>query len=247
MYACRSSSTPRGRPIRPGFTLIELLIVVALIALLMSVLIPAVFAAMKQVKNMTGRELISRLSTAIHTYADDYSGIAPAIVADPTDTATNPGGIRLTGAQNLRLALIGCSLSGGTLTPRGAGSAEDISNYNGSAKRVYFEPKAGQMVAHGSLARKAADGTAADIEVFTDATFTPARPILYYRQRNGSFHFSDNQTYCQGTGETEATWNLLATQATAAKERFFLVWCAGDRDFFTRDDYSSLRDPPELP
>ncbi len=62
---------PRRRP--GGFTLIELLVVISIIALLISILLPALGAARETAKAMTCSTMVKQLSLATHLYSGDYN------------------------------------------------------------------------------------------------------------------------------------------------------------------------------
>ncbi len=65
-----------GKP-RAGFTLIELLVVVAIIALLISILLPSLSKARAQARTTLCASRISQLSKAILMYAEDYAETPP--------------------------------------------------------------------------------------------------------------------------------------------------------------------------
>ncbi|MBN1346094.1 MAG: prepilin-type N-terminal cleavage/methylation domain-containing protein [Phycisphaerae bacterium] len=60
-----------------GFTLIELLVVVAIIALLISILLPSLSKARAQARTTLCASRVSQLAKAILMYADDYDGTPP--------------------------------------------------------------------------------------------------------------------------------------------------------------------------
>ena len=63
---------------RKAFTLIELLVVVAIIALLISILLPSLAKAREQAKRITCAANMKGISTATLTYAEESSGFLPA-------------------------------------------------------------------------------------------------------------------------------------------------------------------------
>jgi len=65
----------RGR--RRAFTLIELLVVVAIIALLISILLPSLSRARAQARTSICASRITQVAKAILMYADDYDGATP--------------------------------------------------------------------------------------------------------------------------------------------------------------------------
>jgi prepilin-type N-terminal cleavage/methylation domain-containing protein len=62
---------------RPGFTLIEVLVVVAIIALLISILLPSLKQAREQSKVTVCASQLHQVGVAIHTYASDVKGWIP--------------------------------------------------------------------------------------------------------------------------------------------------------------------------
>ena len=64
---------------RKYFTLIELLIVIAIIALLAGLLMPALNTAREQAKRIACRSNLKQLGIAIQSYTDDFKGIFPRV------------------------------------------------------------------------------------------------------------------------------------------------------------------------
>ncbi len=62
---------------RRAFTLVELLVVVAIIALLLAILLPAMDKARQAATMVACRATLSQVSTMLHTYAVDYNGVMP--------------------------------------------------------------------------------------------------------------------------------------------------------------------------
>ncbi|MDD4892142.1 MAG: prepilin-type N-terminal cleavage/methylation domain-containing protein [Phycisphaerae bacterium] len=222
-----------------AFTLIELLVVIALLLLLMAVLLPAVLQARAMIAARTEAQFVQTLSLACKMYAEDFGDQAPAVVADPLNTGLSPA--RISGAQNLRLALLGCARDGNALVQKNSGVADDLTKYSTSSRKVYVPGiRPDQLLRHGDLTRRNADGTDPDIEVFVDGHFSPARPLLYYRTANSAFRFADNAAYMAGPTEIEANWARWAEKARKIREPFFIIWSGPDREFFTDDDRTNM-------
>jgi prepilin-type N-terminal cleavage/methylation domain-containing protein/prepilin-type processing-associated H-X9-DG protein len=81
-----------------GFTLVELLVVVAIIALLLAVLLPAMGSAQEVAKSVRCQANVRQLNVGLRMYAEDYSGRMM-----PLDTAEE------TGWYNLLVPYIGKS------------------------------------------------------------------------------------------------------------------------------------------
>ena len=83
---------------RVGFTLIELLVVVAIIALLISILLPSLSKARAQARSSLCASRISQLCKAVLVYADDYEETPPFIGRGWEDCQNLPSGEWPTGS-----------------------------------------------------------------------------------------------------------------------------------------------------
>ncbi len=75
----------KTRDVRPGFTLVELLVVVSIIALLASILVPAMTRARYVTRFTSCGNNLRQITVACSTYANDY-GYYPGYRPPPADT-----------------------------------------------------------------------------------------------------------------------------------------------------------------
>jgi len=79
---------------RQGFTLIELLVVVAIIALLLSILLPALSRAKRHVREVMCRSNLRQLAVGYTSYAAEWKGFLPGSDLDATPDPAAPHGYR---------------------------------------------------------------------------------------------------------------------------------------------------------
>ncbi len=77
-FSIRRASNSTRRPVAGGFTLIELLVVVAIIAVLMSILLPSLQAAREQARAVVCGQKLRDLATGMHTYFTEHQDWIPA-------------------------------------------------------------------------------------------------------------------------------------------------------------------------
>ncbi len=90
-FGSREIRNPKSeiRNARAGFTLIELLIVMGIIAILATMLLPAIFAVSQQSKSANADALLKRIAVALDVYSKNYQGYYPP---DYLPGPGNPGG-----------------------------------------------------------------------------------------------------------------------------------------------------------
>lgn len=74
----------KNRPsYRNAFTLVELLVVISIIALMISILLPALQGARAEARAVTCMSNMRQIGLGLHMYANDSSGRIPAVTPDP--------------------------------------------------------------------------------------------------------------------------------------------------------------------
>ncbi len=76
---------------RNAFTLIELLVVVAIIALLISILMPALGNARVQARDVTCKSRLYQIGVALQAYMTDWNGRIPYCISPMTNGTSKPG------------------------------------------------------------------------------------------------------------------------------------------------------------
>ncbi len=89
----RSQECAAPRKLPSGFTLIELLVVVAIIALLISILLPALKRAKDHAREVVCRSNLRQLAVAWLMYANDWNGVLPGSTWDYQGYPMNPNTI----------------------------------------------------------------------------------------------------------------------------------------------------------
>jgi len=77
---------PSGTRCRKGFTLIELLVVIAIISLLMTILIPTLNMARKQVRGTVCMAALKQWGLCYHLYAQDHESKLPVFIGGTHQT-----------------------------------------------------------------------------------------------------------------------------------------------------------------
>ena len=81
----RNVTTPKNPNRAVGFTLIELLIVIAILAVLLSILVPALQSTKMYAKRVSSASNLRQIGYAIHYYADDNRGYFPLTAHTQSD------------------------------------------------------------------------------------------------------------------------------------------------------------------
>jgi prepilin-type N-terminal cleavage/methylation domain-containing protein len=178
-------SAARG-PGRGGFTLVELLVVMGIIALLVSLLFPAVTGVMVAVRRAATANVINTLGVALDAFRIDW-GVYPPSDNKHDDILTGATGSDVAyGFYNLFLALTGPTQKGwGT-------NYNSKSPFGGSATKAYPPYFLPDKVADMGWTDSA--GTYHPYDCFADA-FRPGRPIFYFRYEPGDtnqYSWDDN-------------------------------------------------------
>jgi prepilin-type N-terminal cleavage/methylation domain-containing protein len=188
---------------KTGFTLVELLTVLAIIALLVSLLIPSLTLIRNTAKEAKQKSQLTEIGLALTAFRTDYGDYPPSSWMAPPPTA---GALDYCGAQKLAEALLGRDLLG--FHPKSDWSATNLTFYPappppqnlGERKGPYLELATTNAFKLGDLYGPAltASPLNADTFVICDSfgvkkiTIAPGRtakagtPILYYRAETSS-------------------------------------------------------------
>ncbi len=165
--------------IRNGFTLVELLVVVAILALLVGILLPAINAAYLDTQVATSQANINMITAAIDMYRNDFNGDAPP----STPSGDLPTGWE--GAELLCLLLTGYADDPGTAGQPLEGTA-DLATDDGKTGFGFRLNQRGKVYGpyNGTEQLDIANGPSGGVaKVFVDAF---DNSILYYQYRDSS-------------------------------------------------------------
>src|SRR5439155_2793394 len=80
LRAMQQPQRPLGMPRRSGFTLVELVIVIAIIAILVSLISAAVFVALRNIVDTTARNDINQVHTGLSGFHQKFRKYPPSLI-----------------------------------------------------------------------------------------------------------------------------------------------------------------------
>ncbi len=225
-----------GREAR-GFTLVELLAVVAIIALLLGILLPALGQVRLKAKEMSAQTQLEGIAKACESYQLQFQAF-PGYFSEE-DIGTGNTSNNLTSTENLVISLLGrvvptASASSNVYWPSdvspSSGYRVDLDEIgNGPQMRTsnrtygaFYQPKTGEIeVISGSTTTASPDEMPELIEGALSKL-----PVLYFRARQGKTELASNRfgdggnnifAYGQNTNYTEAA-ALQTTDGTETNQ-----------------------------
>jgi len=172
---------------RKAFTLVELLVVVAIIALLLGILLPALAAVRERARNVASKAQLESLATACNTYEVTF-GSSPGFFSEDQMTANSSSYGNFTGTQNLMFSLMGGLITSGGTTLFGGMQydVDEIGNGPLAGNRRYgafYSPKAGEL-ATVEIGGPPGSNYIQELKTIVDAS--SGVPILYFRATGGN-------------------------------------------------------------
>jgi len=179
MWVCRKASC------RPGFSLVELLVVVGIIALLISILIPALSRPREQAQKVKVASLLSSIEKGLEMFRNDFGYYPDSSRRVDAISDLAPAGKTLSGAHWLARAMVGHDLKGVDVRAAMLGMPDSVDQATlntAGRKSLYVD---GEIFARD-------DNT--EIFLGTNSSVAPAQriviyepsfrsPVLYYRAR----------------------------------------------------------------
>ncbi len=194
--ASNSHRTPNSRPHPPGFTLVELLVVVAIIALLLALLFPAVGAIRASSQRISCANNLHEIGLCTQVYVTSYDAYPPAYMNNPPpNVSTGPIGFwtdYLKPYLSKNMSVYWCPADSNH-APSPWDSAIILSygmnsfNFAGNTYCFWYGVKS-YDVAHPNQVILFADSTSGDYWVGSGGVLKNPVPFVDYRHPGGTFN-----------------------------------------------------------
>lgn len=224
-----------------GFTLVELLVVMGIIAILVSLLLPAITGVMVSVRGAATANVIKNLGFALETFRNDWGVYPPSDNTHPDKligVSTEAGTDAAFGYYNLFFALTGPE-------QRGWGASAQEPNQNkGPFGGTCTEVKPPYFLPEKASDRAWLDATGGTSHWGYVDAFKPGRPIFYFRYEPGDTNPYDANDNRPHTGfDVNAQWSFASqihfewlvkpTDPSGTRrwvrEDYLLISCGADR------------------
>jgi len=232
---------------RAGFTLVELLVVVAILALLLGLLMPAINSAYEKTKIATSKSTINLISAAVEMYRNDFqdhpAGTEEYEEFPPSSSVANvDNGGDWKGAELLVLFLTGYAGDDGSDGEEDPDNMETDDGNNGFGFRIQQRGKV--YGPYNGTENIAVTNGPNNAKVFVDSF---NNPILYYRWTGSIYDEDDNANVSASTTGDPKQANYLDNIAAKQVTHTFLLLTPGvDKQWGVQDssgDWNNYPDP----